>query len=107
MALLHHAGPVYTRSLAEAMSTEPLVRFDGPAGLEQEVWLVPEPTAAALADELGAATHYIADGHHRVAATGRGAGGGRWPARRGSALRRLPDGRAVPLLLPPPGPGPD
>ena len=69
VALLHHAGPVYTRSLAEAMSTEPLVRFDGPAGLEQEVWLVPEPTAAALADELGAATHYIADGHHRVAAT--------------------------------------
>jgi len=69
VALLHHAGPVYTRSLAEAMSTEPLVRFDGPAGLGQEVWLVPEPTAAALADELGAATHYIADGHHQVAAT--------------------------------------
>ena len=69
VALLHDAGPVFTRSLAEAMSTEPLVRFDGPAGLEQEVWLVPEPTATALADELGAATHYIADGHHRVAAT--------------------------------------
>ena len=69
VALLHDAGPVFMQSLAEAVATEPLVRFDGPAGLEQEVWLVPEPTATALADELGTATHYIADGHHRVAAT--------------------------------------
>ena len=85
MALLHHAGPVFTRSLAEAMSTEPLVRFDGPAGLEQEVWLCPEPTATALADELGAATHYIADGHHRVAATVAG-----WQAAGGVPERACP-----------------
>ena len=38
---------------------------------------------------------------------GRGLAGSRWRARSGTALRRLPDGRAVPLLLPPPGPGPD
>ena len=69
VALIHRAGPVFTRSLADAVSSQPLVRFDGPAGLEQEVWLVPAPSATALAHELGAATHYIADGHHRVAAT--------------------------------------
>jgi uncharacterized protein (DUF1015 family) len=69
VALLHRAGPVFARARDEAMTSEPLVRFDGPAGLEQEVWRVPEPTASALADELGSATHYIADGHHRVAAT--------------------------------------
>ena len=69
VALLHRPGPVFAQAVAEALGTAPKVTFDGPDGLVQEVWLVPEPTAAALADELGAATHYIADGHHRVAAT--------------------------------------
>ncbi len=78
VALLHRPGPVFAQAVADALASAPRVRFDGPAGLEQEIWLVPEPTATALADELGAATHYIADGHHRVAATIAGwqAGGG-------------------------------
>ena len=46
-----------------------LLDFAGPSGLHQTVWRVPPgaPTTR-LADELTAADHYIADGHHRVAA---------------------------------------
>lgn len=69
VALLHQPGPVYLRTLAEVTATEPDVLFDGPDGLEQAVWRVPDDAAEELANELGAAVHYVADGHHRVAAT--------------------------------------
>lgn len=70
VALLHRAGPVLTRTVAETVGTPPLLGFDGPDGLEQTVWRVPAGgTASALSEELSAAVHYIADGHHRVAAS--------------------------------------
>jgi uncharacterized protein (DUF1015 family) len=70
VALLHHAGPVMTRTLADTCATPPLLRFAGPDGLEQSVWRLPAgPATTALADELSNAVHYIADGHHRVAAS--------------------------------------
>lgn len=69
VALLHRAGPVLTRTLTETCAKPPLVRFAGPDGLEQSVWrLDPGPGTEALAGELSAGAHYIADGHHRVAA---------------------------------------
>jgi uncharacterized protein (DUF1015 family) len=69
VALLHHAGPTYTRTLDELCATEPILDFAGPGGLRQRVWRVPPgATTATLAGELSAAEHYIADGHHRVAA---------------------------------------
>jgi uncharacterized protein (DUF1015 family) len=85
VALLHRPGPVFARAVAEALAAAPNVTFDGPDGLAQEIWLVPEPTATALADELGTATHYIADGHHRVAATLAG-----WQAAGGVSEAGLP-----------------
>ncbi len=69
VALLHDAGPAYTRTLDEVCSTTPLLDFAGPGRLRQLVWRVPPGSVTArLADELAAAEHYIADGHHRVAA---------------------------------------
>jgi uncharacterized protein (DUF1015 family) len=69
VALLHRAGPVLTTTVAATCETPALLRFEGPDGLEQTVWRVPDgPTTDALADELSRAVHYIADGHHRVAA---------------------------------------
>jgi uncharacterized protein (DUF1015 family) len=51
------------------MKTGPLLDFDGPGGLQQTVWRVPEGlTTRAVLQELGDAVLYIADGHHRVAA---------------------------------------
>jgi len=69
VALLHHAGPAHARAVEEACATPPLLDFAGPGGFGQQVWRVPAGEATArLVDELAAAEHYIADGHHRVAA---------------------------------------
>jgi len=69
VALLHAAGPVYWRVVETVTLTEPLLDFVGPGRRRQRVWRVP---AGAETDELVAALstadHYIADGHHRVAA---------------------------------------
>ena len=69
MTLLHRAGPEFARTLEEVQQTPPILDFAGPAGSSRRCGGVPEgPTTAALVEELGAADHYIADGHHRVAA---------------------------------------
>jgi D-3-phosphoglycerate dehydrogenase len=69
VALLHDAGPAYRLTLEEVCRTTPILDFAGPSGMRQTVWRVPPGSAtASLADELAAADHYIADGHHRVAA---------------------------------------
>ena len=46
-----------------------MIRFTGPDGWEQTVWRVPGAVTEVLSDELSQAVHYIADGHHRVAAS--------------------------------------
>jgi uncharacterized protein (DUF1015 family) len=67
--LVHHAGPRYTRAVAEAQESEPILAFPGPDGFHQTVWRLGEgPDTTALAAELGTAVLYIADGHHRTAA---------------------------------------
>jgi len=51
------------------MREAPILDFTIPGGLEQTVWRVVDgPAVERIADELSAAEHYIADGHHRVAA---------------------------------------
>jgi len=70
VALLHRAGPVFARTVAETRRTTPLLRFVGPNGLEQTVWRMEDSQATAeLCEEIGASRRYIADGHHRVAAS--------------------------------------
>jgi len=69
VALLHHAGPAYVSTLDEVCKTSPLLDFAGPSRLRQTVWRIPPGAATeGLAGELTASDHYIADGHHRVAA---------------------------------------
>jgi D-3-phosphoglycerate dehydrogenase len=69
VALLHDAGPAYALTVDEVSLTPPILDFAGPSGLRQRVWRVPAGSlTASLTDELAAADHYIADGHHRVAA---------------------------------------
>ena len=68
VALLHRAGDAFTRTLDETCRTPPLLDVDGP-GLQQTLWRVADGQAAvAVTEELTAAVHYVADGHHRVAA---------------------------------------
>ncbi len=69
VALLHHHGPVVEAALAEALDRAPELQFVGPEGWEQTVWRLPEAVSRAVLDELGSSVHYVADGHHRVAAS--------------------------------------
>ena len=68
ITLLHHAGPAFKRTIDATCRTPPILDFAGPGGFQQTVWRVAEESAAAVVEELAAANHYIADGHHRVAA---------------------------------------
>jgi uncharacterized protein (DUF1015 family) len=69
VSTLHRAGPVVRAALARAPELPPVRDVDGPGGTRHTVWRLPEgPRTEGLCRELGAATHYIADGHHRVAA---------------------------------------
>ena len=69
VALLHRHGPAVEAAKAETIGTPPLVQFTGPDEWEQTMWRVPESSSAGLSAELGGGVHYIADGHHRVAAS--------------------------------------
>jgi uncharacterized protein (DUF1015 family) len=69
ITLLHHAGPAFSRTIDATCRTPPILDFAGPGGFQQTVWRAAEgSTTAAVVEELAAANHYIADGHHRVAA---------------------------------------
>ncbi len=69
VALLTAYCPTVTGLVEDTCRGRPLVRFDGPDGIEHTVWRVTgADETARLADALGDDVHYIADGHHRVAA---------------------------------------
>jgi uncharacterized protein (DUF1015 family) len=70
VALLHDAGSAVTDIVAATCRTPPLLDFTGPDGHEQTVWpLADGADTDTVARELGDGAHYIADGHHRVAAS--------------------------------------
>lgn len=69
VTLLHRAGAAFTETVDATCRMPPVLDFVGPGGRQQTVWRVAEgPATAAVTEELAAADHYIADGHHRVAA---------------------------------------
>jgi uncharacterized protein (DUF1015 family) len=69
VALLHRSGPAVDAAILQTVSEQPLIEFTGPDEWEQTVWRVPDAAGKVLADELSRGVHYIADGHHRVAAS--------------------------------------
>jgi uncharacterized protein (DUF1015 family) len=69
VSTLHRAGPVVRAALATTPPLPPVRDIDGPGATRHTVWRIPQgPQTDRLRRELDAATHYIADGHHRVAA---------------------------------------
>ncbi|NHA68341.1 DUF1015 family protein [Phycicoccus flavus] len=69
VSTMHHAGPVAEQVVAEALASPPLLDVPGADGTRQTVWRVPPGARTdALCRELETGLHYIADGHHRVAA---------------------------------------
>ena len=69
VALLHSYGPAVDAAVAASLDTEPVLRFEGPEDWEQTVWQVPDAEVGPVLEELDASVHYVADGHHRVAAS--------------------------------------
>jgi uncharacterized protein (DUF1015 family) len=70
VSTLHRAGPVVRATLALVPDLPPDRDVVAPDGTRHAVWCIPRgPQTDELCRELGAVTHYIADGHHRVAAT--------------------------------------
>jgi len=68
VALLHDHPAELADEVARVCGGEPMLRFSGDDGVDHTVWRVPEDAAAAIAKTLDHGVHYIADGHHRVAA---------------------------------------
>ncbi|MEP6667053.1 MAG: DUF1015 family protein, partial [Nocardioidaceae bacterium] len=70
VALLHRGGQLVDAAIATVRQTQPLLQFWGDDGIEQTVWRIDDDAlVATLSAELSSDTHYIADGHHRVAAS--------------------------------------
>ena len=69
VALFHRADPAVTELTARVCGEPALLDFTDAAGMEQSVWRAGPEESAALARLLDEHQHYIADGHHRVAAS--------------------------------------
>jgi uncharacterized protein (DUF1015 family) len=70
VSTLHRPGPLVHAMLALAPDLPPDRDLVGRDGARHTVWRIPSgPQTDGLCRELGASTHYIADGHHRVAAS--------------------------------------
>jgi uncharacterized protein (DUF1015 family) len=84
VTLFHRSDPVVSEAIAQVVREQPLLEFTDVTGIEQSVWRAGAEEAAALAARLDAHRHYVADGHHRLAA-----------ALRGWEQDGRPDGRSV------------
>ena len=70
VSTLHRSGPLVRAALALAPELPPDRDLVGPDGARHTVWRIPQGAQTDdLCRELGTGTHYIADGHHRVAAS--------------------------------------
>ncbi|MDX6324830.1 MAG: hypothetical protein QOK15_1184 [Nocardioidaceae bacterium] len=69
VSALHDAGPAYRRVIATATAERPALEVTTADGGEHTLWRVGDEAAAAVTAELADPVLYIADGHHRVAAT--------------------------------------
>ena len=69
VTLLHREGAAFTRFVDATSRMPPILDFASPDGLQQTVWRVADgPDIERVTEELATADHYVADGHHRVAA---------------------------------------
>jgi uncharacterized protein (DUF1015 family) len=68
VALFHRTDPAVTQLTARICQDRPLLDFTDVGGVEQTVWQASREESGALAALLEGQRHYIADGHHRVAA---------------------------------------
>jgi uncharacterized protein (DUF1015 family) len=68
VTLVHRAEPAVAELAARVCQEPPLLGFTDAGGVEQSVWQADPEDSAAMARLLDRHQHFIADGHHRVAA---------------------------------------
>ena len=102
VALLHHAGPAYARTLEEVCRTPPILDFAGPSRLRQTVWRVAAGSGHREPRRRAGCGGPL---HRRRPPPGRSRALVVAPARRAlgrrRALRDPPDGRPAALGVPP------
>jgi uncharacterized protein (DUF1015 family) len=69
VAVMHRDDDVVESVVATTTAQSPVLTVTDITDVEQKVWRVNEADAALLIERLSALRHYVADGHHRVAAT--------------------------------------
>jgi uncharacterized protein (DUF1015 family) len=69
VAVMHGDDAGVESIVSATMSQPPLLTVTDITNVEQQVWRVSESDADVLIERLGKLRHYVADGHHRVAAT--------------------------------------
>jgi len=69
VSLMHRGDPQVTALVDRVTAAPPLLALADPSGVEQRVWEVEPRLAEDLAAGLSRCRLYIADGHHRVAAS--------------------------------------
>ena len=68
VALFHRDEPAVTELTSRVCETPALLDFTDALGVEQSVWRVGPEDSAVLVRYFEGSPHFIADGHHRVAA---------------------------------------
>ncbi len=69
VAVMHRDDDDVAAIVATTISHAPILTVTDLTGVEQQVWRVSDDNSPRLIERLSALRHYVADGHHRVAAT--------------------------------------
>ena len=69
VAVMHRDDDEAAAVVAATTARPPVLTVTDLTGVEQQVWRVTDADAPLLVERLSALRHYVADGHHRVAAT--------------------------------------
>jgi uncharacterized protein (DUF1015 family) len=69
VALMHPNDPDVSSIVATTIKHDPLLELTDITGVQQSVWRIADDDVPLVSERLAAMRHYVADGHHRVAAT--------------------------------------
>jgi uncharacterized protein (DUF1015 family) len=69
VAVMHRDDEQVNAVVAATTAADPVLELTDLTGVRQEVWRIAGGDASVIIDRLGQTRHYVADGHHRVAAT--------------------------------------
>jgi uncharacterized protein (DUF1015 family) len=69
VAVMHRDDEYVNAVVDTTTAGQPILELTDLTGVQQQVWRIADSDALVIIDRLGQTRHYVADGHHRVAAT--------------------------------------